>query len=229
MGAEGTRPRCQEQALYTRRFLPAGRQNRNRRPEPVAAGRGSRALSSGAVLDPPLGLECDLMMRRVIGGIGLAVWVTVAAGCGVSARGAGLSPEFTAAGRDAHRFMEVHLIPEIRNARFARVLTESRVKVKHLQTLMTSEEERNVWLLLTMINAKANESRHLYELSLRDGVPVSSSVAASQAVDLERRQCMREAGGWLSGEASPLAALTVGPCLVETKQAAALLGREAAN
>ncbi len=168
------------------------------------------------------------MMRRSSVAIGMLACV-VSVGCGVSARGVGLSAEFTAAARDAHRYMESHLIPEIRNARFARVLTESRLKVKHLQETMTSEEERNVWLLLTMINAKANESRHLYELTVRDGVPVSSGMAGSSAVDLERRQCMREAGGWLAGDASQLDALKSAPCLVDTKRAVAVLAREAAR
>jgi hypothetical protein len=186
---------------------------------PELAGR-----DSGAILDRATLLERDLMMRQSIRMFGFLA-CAMAAGCGVSASGLGLSSEFTAAARDAHRYIESHVIPEIRNSRFPTVLTESRGKVKSLQAKATNDAERGVWLLLTMINAKANESRGAYELSLRPNWSSPSLTAASQEVQAERQQCMNEVGDWLAGNASQLAALRAAPCLQQAKQAAAILGR----
>jgi hypothetical protein len=53
----------------------------------------------------------------------------MAAGCGASASGTGVTSAFAKIGRDAHNYMKSDLIPGIGTARFPEVLAVSRAKV----------------------------------------------------------------------------------------------------
>ena len=161
-------------------------------------------------------------MRWSIRMVGVSA-CALAVGCGVSASGMGLNPEFAKEARVAYRYLESHVIPEIPNARFAQVLAESRAKVKGAQSKVSNNAERGVWLLLTMVNVKANETRGIEELSRT--TPSAASQSAWREVVAERTQCMTELHGWLSGDESKLPALERSPCLQTARQAAAVLGR----
>ena len=171
------------------------------------------------------------MLRRLIRMLAL-YGCAMAAGCGVSASGTGLTAAFTEAARDAHRYITSDLVPAIGTARFPVVLATSRAKVKILQLKAASDADNGVWLILTMINAKSNESHHTDELTglmnqlSGDAQAASSDAqATSQDVANERDQCIAEAEGWLSGNSSKVAALKAGPCLQQARRAAAILGR----
>jgi hypothetical protein len=113
------------------------------------------------------------------------------------------------------------VIPQVGRPGFPMALAASRAKVKLLQPKVTSEAERDVWLLLTMVNVMASQSHSIQEI----GGPSAGAAEAARDVAVEQTECMTEATGWLSGDASKLPALKAGPCLQRVRQAAAILGK----
>jgi hypothetical protein len=154
------------------------------------------------------------------------IGAVIAAGCGgVSASATGLTPAFADIARDAHRYMKFDLIPAIGTGRFPMMLAASRAKIKVGQLKIASEADKDVWLILTMVNVKANESNGMTEVSGLMSLPSTAVQSAAEDVTGERDQCMAEAEGWLSGSSSKVAGLKAGPCLAMARQAAAILGR----
>ena len=139
---------------------------------------------------------------RVLGVLACAVAVA----CGASTTATGLGPEFAAAARDAHRFIDSQLIPQIGSPGFPSSLAASRAKFTQLQPKVTNDAERNVSYLLSMANALAGQSHQVLELS-----PAKRELA--QEIAMERTQCMTEVASWLAGDASNLPALKAAPCL----------------
>ena len=130
----------------------------------------------------------------------------MAVGCGVSTTATGLGAEFAAAARDAHRFIDSQLIPQIGSPDFPSSLAASRAKFKLLQPQVTNEAERHVSYLLSMANALAGQSHQVLELA-------SAKRELAQELAMERTQCMTEVAGWLGGDASDLPRLKAAPCL----------------
>ena len=162
------------------------------------------------------------MLQRIIRT--LAVFgCAMAAGCGVSASGTGLTPAFAKIARDAHNYMKSDLIPGIGTARFPDALAVSRAKVKIAQTKVGGDADQGVWLLLTMVNAKSYELNGAREVA--EMAPESSEAVreAAQDVTNERDQCLSEADGWLTGTAAQLRTLNAGPCLQQARLAASIL------
>jgi hypothetical protein len=155
----------------------------------------------------------------------------IAAGCGVSASATGLTPAFADIARDAHRYLKSDLVPAIGTARFPMTLAASRAKIKIGQLKVASEADKDVWLILTMVNVKSSELHNLTDMGGLNEVggvlSRQSAVVQSAAQDVtgERDQCLAEAEGWLSGTAAKVAALKTGPCLRMVRQAAAILGK----
>jgi hypothetical protein len=149
----------------------------------------------------------------------------IAAGCMVSATGTGLTPGFAAVARDAHEYMTSELIPVGRMPQFPDAMAESRAMVEAAEARVANEADRGVWLILTMINAKANETRKIYELQTETGYRADATVEALKNVVGERTQCLGELEGWLTDDQSRVAALNRGTCLQLAKQAAANLTR----
>ena len=150
--------------------------------------------------------------------------LAVAAGCGVSASTTGLTPAFAEAAGDAHRYMTEHLLAAMGTSQFPRALAESRARVKTVRSKVSNDADKNLWLVLAMINVKSNEARSMYDLrNYMDRAPQVVQ-AASREVIGERDACLAEAQGWLSGTASKVPALKAAPCLQGARQAAAILG-----
>jgi hypothetical protein len=165
------------------------------------------------------------MLRRLVPMLLTLSGCAMASGCGVAASETGLTPAFADIARDAHRYMKSDLIPAIGHARFPMTLAASRAKVKIGQLKIASEADKDVWLILTMVNVKSNESNAMSEVSELMNLPAQNVQSAAQDVIGERDQCLSEAEGWLSGTASTVAALKAGLCLRMARQAAAVLGR----
>src|SRR5262245_37297830 len=162
------------------------------------------------------------MLRRFIRAFSLCGCV-MAAACGTSASGTGLTPGFAKIAGDAHNYMKSDLIPGIGTPRFPDALAVSRAKVKIAQSKIAGDADQGVWLLLTMVNVKSNEANGAREMP--DLVPGSSQVVqeAAQDVAKERDQCLSEADGWLTGTASQVRTLSAGPCLQQARLAAKIL------
>ena len=90
--------------------------------------------------------------------------LAVAAGCGVSASTTGLTPAFAEAAGDAHRYMTEHLLAAMGTSQFPRALAESRARVKTVRSKVSNDADKNLWLVLAMINVKSNEARSMYDL-----------------------------------------------------------------
>ena len=148
----------------------------------------------------------------------------MAVACGASATGTGLTGEFAEAARDAHSYMKSDLIPAIGTARFSTVLAASRARVKLAQPKAAGEADQGVWLLMTMVNVKANESNGMKELS---GVTPPSRAAREAASDLanELDHCLSEVEGWLTGTSLHVRSMNDRPCLKQARLAAAVLSR----
>ena len=166
------------------------------------------------------------MMRAWSMGIILSVVGTTAvAGCGVSATGTGLSPVFAGVARDAYEHITLDMIPVGRMPQFRAALADSRAIVKGAETKIVNDADRGVWLVLNMINAKASETRQIYELEERTRRRTPATIAALKDVVAARTQCVTELEGWLSDDVSKVAALQRGACLQSAKQSAVILGR----
>ena len=149
--------------------------------------------------------------------------LAVAAGCGVSASGTGLTPAFADVARDAHRYMTEHMLTAIGTERFPTALAESRSRVRALKSKVSNDTDKGLWLVLTMINVKSGEAGQMHEM--RGYLDRSPAVqAAARDVISERDACLAEARGWLSGTASKVPGLKAAPCLQSARQAAAMLG-----
>ena len=149
----------------------------------------------------------------------------IATGCGVSASATGLTPAFVQAARDAHNYLKSDLIPRIGTPGFSTTLAAARAKTKLLEAKMANDTDKGVWLILTMAIVKTREMSSMGELTAVMDGPSAEVQAATRDVAAERDQCMTEAEGWLSGSASRVAALNAGPCLQQSRRAAAILGR----
>jgi hypothetical protein len=166
------------------------------------------------------------MLRRLIRGLALC-GCAMAAGCGVSASGTGLTAGFAEAAKDAHRYMKSDLIPGIGTARFPSAYAVSRTKVRIAQTKVAGNADQGVWLLLTMVNVKSNESNGAGELAEVTGMQQSPAVReAALDVANERDSCMSEVDSWLSGTSSLVASLNARPCLQQARLALAVLNKK---
>ena len=164
------------------------------------------------------------MMRTWSVGILSLLTSATVAGCALSATGTGLSPAFAEAAREAHEYIKMDMIPVGRMPQFPAALAESRAIVKDAETKIGNDADRGVWLVLNTINAKANETRKIYELEERTG-RAPATVAALADVVNERTQCLTELEGWLSNDVSKVPELQRGTCLRLATQAAAILPR----
>ena len=165
-----------------------------------------------------------MMPTWSIGILSLLTGATVA-GCGVSATGTGLSPAFAEAARDAREYIKTEMIPVGRMPQFPAALAEARAIVKDAETKIGNDADRGVWLVLNMINTKANETRRIYELEERTGRRAPATIEALKEVVNERTLCLTELEGWLSNDVSKVPELQRGTCLRLAKQAAAILAR----
>ena len=161
------------------------------------------------------------MLRRLILVLG---GCAMAAACGASRTSTGLTQDFVEAGRAAYSYMKSDLIPAIGTARFPDVIAASRARVKLVQSKVAAQADEGVWLILTMINAKVNESNGAREMA---GLVQPSRAAREAAEDLanEQEHCMSEADGWLNGTLS-LRILKTGPCLQQATRAMAVLTKK---
>ena len=164
------------------------------------------------------------MLRTLLRGLILG-GCAVAAGCGVSASGTGLTAGFAEAARDAHRYMKSDLIPGIGTAQFPETLALSREKVRIAQSKVAGDADEGVWLLLTMVNVKSSESHGARELAATMRQPSRAMRDAAEEVTNERDHCLSEADGWLTGTSLHLRVLNAGPCLQQARLAAAILSK----
>lgn len=165
------------------------------------------------------------MLRACSLGLLVLSGSAMALGCGVSAGSTGLTPAFADLARGAHGYIRSDLLPAIGTARFPMTLAASRARVKSLQLKVASEADKDLWLILTMINVKSSESNSVKDLSALMDRPSPAADEVAREAAAERDQCLSEADGWLSGGASKVASLKAAPCLRMVRQAAALLGR----
>ena len=165
------------------------------------------------------------MLRRLIRGLTICGCV-IAAGCGASASGTGLTADFANEAKKAHSYMKSDLIPGIGTERFAVTYAASRARVKIVQSKVANEAERDVWLLLTMVNVKSNELNGAKELAATMNQPSRAMREAAEEVATERDTCLSEADGWLSGKSLLLASLKERPCLKQARLALAILSKE---
>ena len=149
----------------------------------------------------------------------------VAAGCGASTTGTGLTASFAEAARDAHSYMKSDLIPGIGSAHFSETLAVSRTKVRIAQSKMAGDVDEGVWLILTMVNVKSNEANGAREMAGLVLQPSRAVREAAEDVANEREHCMSEADGWLNGTLH-LRILKAGPCLQQARLAAAILKKK---
>jgi hypothetical protein len=150
----------------------------------------------------------------------------MAVACGSADSGTGLSAAFADAARDAHRYMTSDLIPAIGTARFPSALAVSRSKVKLAQSKVSGEADQGVWLLLTMVNVKSNESNGARELADMGRSPSRAAREAALEVANERDHCLSEADGWLSGKSALVQSLNTRPCLQQARLAASVLSKK---
>ena len=119
----------------------------------------------------------------------------MAAGCGVSASGTGVTPGFAEAAKDAHSYMKSDLIPGIGTARFPYVYAVSRTKVRIAQSKVAGNADQGVWLLLTMVNVKSNEAQRRARTGRNHAHATQSAAMREAALDVanERDTCLSEA------------------------------------
>jgi hypothetical protein len=168
------------------------------------------------------------MLRRLIRGLTVC-GCAMAAGCGASASGTGLTPDFADAARKAHSYQKSDLIPGIGTARFPVAYAASRARVKIVQSKVASEADQGVWLLLTMVNVKSSElngAREMAETMTLSPQTMRTMREAQEDVATERDTCLSEADGWLSGKSMLLASLKERPCLKQAKLALAVLSKK---
>ena len=163
------------------------------------------------------------MLRGLIRSLTLC-GCAMAAGCGVSASGTGLTASFAEAAKDAHSYMKSDLIPGIGTARFSSAYAVSRTKVRIAQSKVAGDADQGVWLLLTMVNVKSNEAHGARELAETMRMQ-QSGVVQEAALDVanERDTCLSEADGWLTGSSVHVARLNAGPCMQQARLALAVL------
>ena len=164
-----------------------------------------------------------LILRLTLGGCALA------AGCGNSASGSGVTSDFAKAARDARSYMTSDLIPLIGTSSFPSALVESRTKVRMAQSKVSSEADQGVWLLLTMVNVKSDELNGTREMiktmhlsSQTKGIMRESALEVAS----ERDTCLSEADSWLSGSSLLVASLKTRPCLQQARLAMAVLSNK---
>jgi hypothetical protein len=162
------------------------------------------------------------MLRQLFRALALC-GCAIAAGCGVSATGTGVTPGFAEAARDAHSYMKSDLIPAIGTARFPDAYAVSRTKVRLVQSKVAGNADQGVWLLLTMVNVKSNEAHGARELA--ETMRMDSRVVREAALDVanERDTCLSEADSWLTGTSLQLPVLNAGPCLQQARLALSVL------
>lgn len=165
------------------------------------------------------------MLRRLIRGLTVC-GCAMAAGCGASASGTGLTPDFADAAKKAHTYQKSDLIPGIGTARFPVAYAASRARVKIVQSKVASEADQGVWLLLTMVNVKSSELNGAREMAETTRVQSRAVREADEEVETERDTCLSEADGWLSGKSMLLKSLKERPCLQQALLAAAILSKK---
>ena len=164
------------------------------------------------------------MLRGLILGLTLC-GCAMAAACGASASGTGLTPDFEDEARKAHSYLKSDLIPGIGTERFPVVHAASRARVKIVESKVENEAERGVWLLLTMVNVKSYELNGARELAATMNLPSRAMREAAEEVETERDTCLAEADGWLSGKSLLVASLKERPCLKQARLALAILNK----
>ena len=153
----------------------------------------------------------------------------MAAGCGASASGTGLTPDFADAARKAHSYQKSDLIPGIGTARFPVAYAASRARVKIVQSKVASEADQGVWLLLTMVNVKSNElngAREMAETMSLSPQTLRSMRESALEVANERDTCLSEANSWLTGSGLLVGSMKERPCLQQARLALAVLSKK---
>ena len=167
------------------------------------------------------------MLRQWIRGLILCSGV-LATGCGVSASATGVTPDFAKSAKEAHAYMTSDVIPGTGTARFPFVIAASCAWVTIVRSKAASEADEGVWLLLAMVNVKANElhaAREMAATMTLSPQTMRSMRESALDVETERDVCLSEANNWLNGAGTPLhlKMMSQGPCLQQARLAAKIL------
>lgn len=162
------------------------------------------------------------MQRQWTRALTLCAFFCVAAGCGVSASSTGLTKDFVEEGKAALSYMQSDLIPAVGTARFADAIASSRARVKLVQSKVKNDVDKDVWLILALINVKTYELNGHKEMAGLPAMQTRTARRATEELTNERDACMSEADGWVNGTLM-LRVLQSGPCLQQGRQAAAIL------